>query len=250
MKNYYLNVIQTCKSTNDEIIKLGKEGADEGISILSFNQTNGRGRKNKFWISAKGNIFLSTLVKPNVNKKFWSQISLISALSVIETLIEIGFHEKNLKIKWPNDILLNLKKVSGILIESIDNFLVVGVGLNVNSHPMNHNLYKTTDLSSNIKSLPNFGLEEMANLILKNFYFNYFKWEQNLLEPFFKRINNNLAFTNKSISFFKGKVKKTGNLIGIDKNGLLKVDVDNQEVKIISADYCFVDDGDEYVSSY
>ena len=249
MKHFFIKVIETCESTNDEIIKLGKEGAEEGISILSFNQTNGRGRKNKLWISTKGNIFLSTLLKPKVNKKFWSQISLVSGLSVIESLIDIGFNEKDLKIKWPNDILLNLKKVSGILIESIDNFLVVGIGLNVNSHPQNDTVYKTTDLSSNIKSLKDYGLEKIANLILKKIYINYYIWEKYLLDPFYKKINNNLAFTNKTISFIKDSVKKTGNMIGVDENGLLKVIANNEEIKIISADICFIDNGDDYVSS-
>ena len=141
-------------------------------------------------------------------------------------------------------------QISGILIESLDNFLVIGIGLNVNSHPENNTVYKTTDLSSNIKSLNHYGLEEIANLILKKIYINYNLWENYLLEPFYKKINNNLAFINNPISFFKDNVKNTGNIVGIDENGLLKVCVNNQEIKIISAEICFIHNGDNYVSSY
>ena len=60
LDKFSLNVIETCESTNDELIKLGKQGINEGYSILSYHQTKGRGSKNKKWLSPKGNIYLST----------------------------------------------------------------------------------------------------------------------------------------------------------------------------------------------
>ena len=151
MKPYEIKLIKTCKSTNDYLIEDALQGAQEGKSIISLKQTKGRGTKNNCWISDYGNIFLSTLLRPKGSKKYWPQLSLLAGLSVFETLLEIGVNRKDIKIKWPNDILLNFKKVSGILVESIDNFAVIGIGLNLKSSPkFVTGEFKATNLSRKI----------------------------------------------------------------------------------------------------
>ena len=149
MDNYYLKIIPSCKSTNDEIKYSGKRGVEEVFSILALEQTKGRGSKNKSWISQRGNMFMSTLLRPDVSKKYWSQISLIIGISIVQMLLDIGIKENEIKIKWPNDILINFKKISGILVESTDDFVIVGVGLNVLHHPGGQlSKYNSVSLSS------------------------------------------------------------------------------------------------------
>ena len=151
MININLQIIEECKSTNASLIKLAKEGYPEGYSLLSINQTCGRGTRKKKWISISGNLFLSTLIRPNVEITKLSQISIIFGLSLFQFIKSLGLNKKQIKIKWPNDILIESKKVSGILVERFENFCVIGVGLNINSHPCENNTgIKSTCLSNYI----------------------------------------------------------------------------------------------------
>ena len=100
-----LNILQTCSSTNDIAIKKAKQGLPEGSSFLSYLQTKGRGRNNNQWVSMKGNLFLSSIFRPNRSKTNWHQLSLIISFSLLETLIKLGVDKKKIELKWPNDVL-------------------------------------------------------------------------------------------------------------------------------------------------
>ena len=76
MININLQIIEECKSTNSSLIKLAKEGYPEGYSLLCINQTCGKGTRQKKWISIPGNLFLSTLIRPNVEGIKLSHISI------------------------------------------------------------------------------------------------------------------------------------------------------------------------------
>ncbi|SMB93463.1 BirA family transcriptional regulator, biotin operon repressor / biotin-[acetyl-CoA-carboxylase] ligase [Desulfonispora thiosulfatigenes DSM 11270] len=132
-KFYFLNEVD---STNNYAKKLASEGKPEGTVIVAEEQSAGKGRLSRKWISAKGKgIWTSFILRPNILPNFAAQITLVMAVGMIKAL------EKNLgvsaKIKWPNDILINDLKVCGILTEmsaEIDriNYVIVGIGLNVN----------------------------------------------------------------------------------------------------------------------
>ena len=94
-------------------------------------ETKGRGRNQNKWISTKGNLFLSTIIKPKSDKSFWHQLSVIVGFSIIQVLVDIGVNSNLINLKWPNDILVDEKKICGILLESSDNFIIVGIGLNI-----------------------------------------------------------------------------------------------------------------------
>ena len=125
MTNFNLQIIEDCTSTNSYLINLANEGYPEGYSILSINQTCGKGTGGKKWISIPGNLFLSTLIRPNVEVKKLSQISIVFGLSLLQFIKSLGINKDIIRIKWPNDILIESKKVSGILVESFDNFCVI-----------------------------------------------------------------------------------------------------------------------------
>ena len=93
MININLQIIEECKSTNATLIKLAKEGYPEGYSLLSINQTCGRGTRKK-WISISGN-FLSTLIRPNVEITKLSQISIIFGLSLFQFIKSLGLIKTN-----------------------------------------------------------------------------------------------------------------------------------------------------------
>ena len=118
-------------STNDELRNLAENGMGEGLVLIAENQTAGRGRRGAEWFSPAGEgLAFSVLLKPTAAKAFWSRLSLAAGLAVAETV------EKFIplaEIKWPNDVLVNGRKIAGILVEAGKDFVIVGIGININS---------------------------------------------------------------------------------------------------------------------
>lgn len=122
----------TIGSTQDYAKEMIMRGdAYEGLLISADYQDAGRGRYGRQWLSIRGNLSASLVLKPNVLIECWSQISYVFAVSLFDAIIALGVDERKIALKWVNDILLNGKKLSGILLERVDNYLIVGVGLNI-----------------------------------------------------------------------------------------------------------------------
>jgi BirA family transcriptional regulator, biotin operon repressor / biotin---[acetyl-CoA-carboxylase] ligase len=140
---------RTTKSTNDIALQLADDGADEGTIVTAEEQTKGRGRLGRVWHSPAGmGIYVSIILRPTFKPEEAPGISLVTALALAGAISELGVHD--VKIKWPNDILINGKKTAGILTElsaergSI-NHLIVGAGINVN--------HKGEDFPDDIRSI-------------------------------------------------------------------------------------------------
>ncbi|MDD3363157.1 MAG: biotin--[acetyl-CoA-carboxylase] ligase [Hespellia sp.] len=123
-------------STNNQIKKLAEAGAVHGTLAVADMQKSGKGRRGRNWESPKGkNIYMSILLRPEMNPSMAPQLTLVMALSVAQAMVEA--EKIDARIKWPNDIVLNKKKICGILTEmntEIDyiNHVVIGIGINVN----------------------------------------------------------------------------------------------------------------------
>ena len=123
-------------STNEDAKYLAEEGMEHGSLVTAQSQTEGKGRRGRNWTSFKGkNIYMSMILRPDFPVNIASMLTLVMAVSVAETLNQL--YELEVKIKWPNDVLINGKKVCGILTE-LCNYpdgtysVVIGVGVNVN----------------------------------------------------------------------------------------------------------------------
>lgn len=107
-------------------MNVAREFLPKECIIVAEEQTEGRGRYGRKWISPKGGLYFSLILKENEFTRFLSEIL---SLTLIKTFENLGI--KNCQIKFPNDIIINGKKISGILIEKTDNFYIAGVGINV-----------------------------------------------------------------------------------------------------------------------
>lgn len=123
-------------STNTCVMKLAEEGAVHGTVVVADQQNHGKGRRGRNWVSPPGtNIYMSLLLRPDFEVGKAPMLTLLMAYSVAEALIEL--EQVDAMIKWPNDIVLNKKKICGILTEmmmkeqEID-YVIIGVGINVN----------------------------------------------------------------------------------------------------------------------
>ena len=127
------------RSTNDIALKLIKQSVSKPTLVTTEKQTNGRGTIGKKWISKKGNLFISLFFQFDQKKINFKQFAILNAL-ILKKVISKTI-SKNIKIKWPNDLMFNKMKICGILQEVIkfENFdyLIVGIGLNTNINPKN-----------------------------------------------------------------------------------------------------------------
>ncbi|MDG1358054.1 MAG: biotin--[acetyl-CoA-carboxylase] ligase [Akkermansiaceae bacterium] len=121
-------------STNDEARSLAEAGAKHGTLVLCDHQTAGRGRRGASWICEPGDgLLFSIVIRPTFAQANWSRIALAAGIGVVEALNDkwaIGA-----QVKWPNDIYIQNKKCAGILTEAREDFVVVGIGMNVMSAP-------------------------------------------------------------------------------------------------------------------
>jgi BirA family transcriptional regulator, biotin operon repressor / biotin---[acetyl-CoA-carboxylase] ligase len=126
-------------STMDEAMKLAQDKASDGTVVIAEAQTQGRGRLGRSWVSPKfKGLYFSIIVRPDTAVSEIASITLMAAVSVCEAVKRTCGLEA--RIKWPNDILLEQKKLGGILTEmnaGLDrvNYCVIGIGINVNSEP-------------------------------------------------------------------------------------------------------------------
>ena len=143
-KFHYKNV----NSTNDIAIKIIKNSKNKSGIVIAENQKKGRGKYGKKWISFKGNIFVSIFFNLNKNSNSLKKMTQINCL-LIKKLLSY-YCNKRISIKLPNDLLINKKKISGILQEIIkkDNkkYMIVGIGINLIKNPIITN-YPTINLS-------------------------------------------------------------------------------------------------------
>jgi BirA family biotin operon repressor/biotin-[acetyl-CoA-carboxylase] ligase len=139
-------ILDEAESTNSEALKLAKS-TDRPTFVVAKKQTNGRGRIDRSWSDPSGNFSGSILIKIDEDLQNLALRSFVAALSVFDAIDQKISKEHELLIKWPNDLLLNGKKICGILLET-RNFgtvsaLVIGIGINLLSSP---NLDKTKNI--------------------------------------------------------------------------------------------------------
>ncbi len=132
---------QTLDSTNAKAWDLIEEGMSPPFWVVADNQTNGRGRHGREWLSAPGNLTVSTALGYAVSSGKLATLSLVTGLAVIEAIEQQAQRRLNLSLKWPNDIIAGGAKVGGILIEAEGQgrekikTAIVGIGINIESHP-------------------------------------------------------------------------------------------------------------------
>lgn len=165
-------------STNIRAKEAGEQGKDisRGMLFVADKQTAGVGRRGRSWESPEGeNIYMSLLIKPEIEPSKASMLTLVMAAAVAEGMKKVC--GANAQIKWPNDIILNKKKVCGILTEmsmagTEIKYVVIGVGINVNQKVFNTDLEdKATSLSLEFSKI--FDRKTIISAVLEEFYKYY-----------------------------------------------------------------------------
>lgn len=133
--------IEVCGSTNTLATEAGTAGNKGPMWFIAGRQDAGRGRRGRPWASANGNLYCSYLFGPDAFLADLAALPFLTALAVRDTLVSLGCAPDAVKCKWPNDVLVDSKKISGILIESSaapglkTDFAIVGIGINLVHFP-------------------------------------------------------------------------------------------------------------------
>jgi BirA family biotin operon repressor/biotin-[acetyl-CoA-carboxylase] ligase len=126
---YRLDFREAAGSTNDEVRAAGRGGAAAGLVVVAERQDAGRGRRGAAWVCPPGEgLAFSVLLRPTAGKALWPRLSLAAGLAVAEALGRFGVFAE---VKWPNDIWIGGRKICGILVEAGEDFVIVGIGINV-----------------------------------------------------------------------------------------------------------------------
>ncbi len=237
--NFTILRFDTLDSTNTEALNQAKRGAGEGLCVVAREQTAGRGRHGREWISgANAGLYFSLLLRPTIENKFLSLITLMTAVAVADVLNEIYAIKSD--IKWANDIHVGGKKICGILAEMTETnsgtAIVVGIGINLKSSNFPAELEDSaTSIEAETKIAPD--IEKLMESLTKNLSKFYA-----LLHAADGAAQIRREWTRRS-SYAVGKnviVKLanesfTGTTCGIKENGALLVEMADGEIKIVQA---------------
>lgn len=228
-------------STNTIAAGLAKKGAEEGTVVLADVQTAGRGRLGREWISASGkNLLFSIIFRPDIKQSELFSVTMIASIAIVKA-IRKTLHLKA-GIKWPNDIYINGKKAAGILTElelkgDLVDFVVVGIGLNVN---FDTSIYP--DISDTATSLLKEKGHEISRIILiKSILREVEKWYRALKkgkkEGIRKQWLKHSIVTDRKVKIISSGNEEEGIACSIDDDGaLIIVDEKGNSKRILSGD--------------
>ena len=135
MPDWHILKFDELASTQDTAREQAKAGAASGTVIVTKSQTAGRGRNGNVWEALTGNLLTSILLRPNIEMAQAGQYSFMSAVALNRALNEYLEEPHSILNKWPNDVLVDGKKIAGILLEVEDDALIIGIGVNIASAP-------------------------------------------------------------------------------------------------------------------
>lgn len=222
-----VHYFDTIDSTNTYAKAIGDE-ADNGALVISEEQTGGRGRLGRNFISPKyKGIWMSVILKPDIRPQDAAKLTQVAAASVVSAIKEQGI---DAKVKWPNDILINGKKLCGILTEMKAaperiNYVIVGIGINVNltEDDFNDDLKGIATSLLIEKGIPT-DMEKLLASVLNIFEKLYIKFvENNDFKTSLKICADNSALIGQEILIINRNTTVEAKAMGIDEEGQLIV---------------------------
>ncbi len=230
MKLIKLNAID---STNEYIKKIKSSISEKLFCVYTYNQTNGKGRRGNIWESEPNkNICISLCYKPLYADPDYTSFK----LNMLVSIILLEFFKKlkipKMKVKWPNDILSEGKKLSGILIESsfrknkISEY-IIGIGLNINQH--NFDNLNNANSIKNITGLE-YDLNDLTKRLINLFKDFDIRFNQNSIDEIKSKYLKNLYGYNSFLNFSHKDNEFKGKIIDIISDKKIKISVNEKEI--------------------
>jgi BirA family transcriptional regulator, biotin operon repressor / biotin---[acetyl-CoA-carboxylase] ligase len=224
-------------STNEEGKRQARAGAPEGTLIWAGAQTAGRGRRGRAWISPAGNLYFSLVLRPGKSAGAAAQLGFAAALAVAEAVAPALPKGVRLGLKWPNDVLLDGRKLSGILLESqasdghLD-WLVVGIGVNLASFPEGVD-YPTTSLAAAGAAVT---VEALLEAVTGRFAAWYERWREGGFPPLREAWLARAEGLGAAIRVRLATGESEGRFAGLDEEGALLLDAADGRRRVAAGD--------------
>ena len=232
-EGYEFKHYESVNSTMDTLKELFNYNKHK-LFIIADKQVEGKGRRGSVWHSPNGNVYFSFSLEMLIDIKDHFIINAAVALTIAKTIDYICNVSSN--IKWPNDIIVNRKKISGILTEIIKqkntNYVIIGVGINVESSPI-ISKYPTTftkEINSSFEKI------NIIELFILNFFKKYKKIEYSVYDSILKEFKNKLLYLNENINLqLDGSKFVKGRFEDINLDGSIVINVNGIKQNLYSA---------------
>ncbi len=236
-----VRIEDTVASTNKDALAWAESGAPNGALLIARQQSGGRGRRGRVWMSPEGGLWMSSILRTSLSPQHVQPYALLAAAATCQTLEQL-FPALKPKIKWPNDIHINGKKLCGILTElSLDidrvKYIIVGMGMNAN--------FSYDVLDSELRDIATTLQAEGVHVNLAELAAGINDRLLELSEQYEKEASfaflmdyyqGRLAWMGKEVRILGGKQEKQGIIKGIDESGALLLQSNGLTIPIISGE--------------
>ncbi len=244
-----IHFYEEVKSTNDTAREFAENDAQEGTVVIASHQTAGRSRKRTDWASPEGGIYMTMILRPDVTLLEASKLTIVTGVAIAKTLhdrfdIDVG-------IKWPNDLLIDNKKICGILTEAVTSkdvldAVLVGVGVDVNTKEEDMP-DKIQDVATSVKKETNIIYNRAA--IMREFFIIFEELYEEFKNDNFKHIISEWrrlsSTTGNRVKVYKDGKALVADAVGITNNGALIIETDDGKLKKITSGECILMDDDK-----
>ena len=229
-------------STNAEAKRMAAAGAPDGTVVWAKSQSAGKGRRGREWVSDEGNLYCSLLLRPEGHAARAMQLSFVSSLGLADAVNAVLPRHCQVNCKWPNDVLVEGRKVAGLLLESETyplggmEWLVIGVGLNIASYPEDVEFPATSLIAQGGKDIT---VEKMLETFCLRFLAGYVTWKNLGFEPIRKAWIRRAAGIGKEITVQLPRETLSGQFKSMDEDGALILLHNGTERRITAGDVFF-----------
>lgn len=228
--------VDSVTSTMDLLAVLAKDGAPSGTTVIADLQTGGRGRAGRMWVSPPGTaLLMSTLLRPPRPLSQCGPLALLAGLAVARAVDE--HIDARCEIKWPNDVLIEGRKVAGILISAREGLrsdpqnespaVIVGIGVNVTTQVSDLPQGATSIWQNSHQRVERTKVFDGIDAALANVYVGF---REGMVEPALAEVNDRLAFRDQEVSVQDGLRHLRGRLCGVDRDGGLMLEAEGRSL--------------------
>ena len=241
VKNVF--IFNQISSTNIKAKDLAQHGEQEGTIVISRTQTKGRGRFDRKWESPRGGLYSSIILRPKIKPDKTTLLTMVGSLSVCKTINSL--YGLSSTIKWPNDVMINRKKVAGILLEAeLDNdkvdYVVLGIGLNLNTNldllPPELRYNSTSIFNELNQTVDHHSFLKHLFMTLNEHYSKFINQDINSILSEWKKQSDTIG---RNVRILTSSEKIIGKAFDIDESGFLIITTNLGEQKKITSGDCF-----------
>ncbi len=237
--NFNIIRFDTIDSTNSEAARQAKLGADEGLCIIATQQTAGRGRHGRTWVSGKdAGLYFSIVLRPKIDMRFLPLVTLMTGVAVYDALEELGLKPD---IKWVNDILIGDKKICGILAETVETktglAVIVGIGINLTSQNFPDEIADTATSIADLSVPGAVVTRDIETTLTKylSYWYSILCGENGRVKILDEWQRRSSYFSGKSVRVTLESEIFDGITNGLEENGALRIKTADGSVKIVQA---------------